>query len=161
MKKFVSSVQSERIKNFERVQDAIDSGLTNSSPNEPFVPEHQIREPRIFVLENGRTRANSRYLTDEVWEDCGINTKNTLTRWTGTRCAKMNRSRRIMVSTLSLKPPPGPNPRDAHVDKEGNERSAKFRQQFEGQDGSTQFEYVGRNQERRKLFPAKDENKIK
>ena len=44
------------------------------------------------------------------------------------------------------------------IDWEGDERSAECRQQFEGKDGSKPFDYVGRDMERRKFFPARDED---
>ena len=37
---------------------------------------------------------------------------------------------------------------------EGEERSEKFRQQFVGKDGTKTFDYVRRDMERRKYFPA-------
>ena len=43
------------------------------------------------------------------------------------------------------------------IDWEGEDRSAKCRQQFEDKDGTQPFEYFVRDMERRKFFPSRDE----
>jgi len=64
---------------------------------------------------------------------------------------------RKRTSTLSRNTLCEELPKPEPIDWEGDERSAEFRQQFEGKDGEKPFEYFGRDMERHKFYPARDE----